>query len=71
MISTSDGSLPDKEKEAKAFLKEYAEDFQQEHDEKMQKVVDAKTYKPGDEAMKGLSGLDLKSKIRSGQIKIA
>tara|TARA_A100001515_G_scaffold62922_1_gene49758 strand:+ start:292 stop:507 length:216 start_codon:yes stop_codon:yes gene_type:complete len=70
MISTSDGSLPSKEEEAKAFAKQYAKEFQEEHDQKMQKVVDAKKYNPGDIAMKGVPGLDLKSKIESGQVKI-
>ena len=70
MISTSDGSLPSKEEEAKAFAKQYAKEFQQEHDEKVRKIVNAKKYKEGDIAMKGMPGQDLNSKIQSGQIKI-
>ena len=68
MISTSDGSLP--EEQAKAFAKQYAKEFQQEHDEKVRKIVNAKKYKEGDMSMKGMPGQDLNSKIQSGEIKI-
>ena len=70
MISTSDGSLPSKEEEAKAFVKQYAKEFQEEHDEKVQKIVDAKKYNLGDMSMRGMPGQDLNSKIQSGEIKI-
>ena len=68
MTSISDGSLP--EDQAKIFARQYAKEFQQEHDEKVRKIVNAKKYKEGDIAMKGMPGQDLKSKIQSGQIKI-
>ena len=68
MTSISDGSLP--EDQAKIFARQYAKEFQQEHDEKVQKIVNAKKYKEGDIAMKGMPGQDLNSKIQSGQIKI-
>lgn len=68
MTSISDGSLP--EDQAKIFARQYAKEFQQEHDEKVRKIVNAKKYKEGDIAMKGMPGQDLNSKIQSGQIKI-
>tara|TARA_Y100000992_G_scaffold179873_1_gene121457 strand:- start:300 stop:509 length:210 start_codon:yes stop_codon:yes gene_type:complete len=68
MTSISDGSLP--EDQAKVFARQYAKEFQQEHDEKVRKIVNAKKYKEGDIAMKGMPGQDLNSKIQSGQIKI-
>ena len=68
MTSISDGSLP--EDQAKIFARQYAKEFQQEHDEKVRKIVNAKKYKEGDSAMKGMPGQDLNSKIQSGQIKI-
>ena len=68
MISTSDGSLP--EEEAKAFAQQYAKELQQEQQEKNDALVKARSSKPGDTAMYGKPGQDLKSKIQSGQIKI-
>jgi len=68
MTSISDGSLP--EDQAKVFARQYAKEFQQEHDEKVRKIVNAKKYKEGDIAMKGMPGQDLNSKIQSGEIKI-
>ena len=68
MISTSDGSLP--EEEAKAFAKQYAAELQQEQQEKNDALVKARSSNPGDTAMYGKPGQDLKSKIQSGQIKI-
>ena len=68
MISTSDGSLP--EEEAKAFAKQYAAELQEEKQEKNDALVKARSSKPGDTAMYGKPGQDLKSKIQSGQIKI-
>ena len=68
MTSTSDGLQA--EKQAKDFARQYAKEFQQEHDEKVRKIVNAKKYKEGDIAMKGMPGQDLNSKIQSGQIKI-
>ena len=68
MISTSDGSLP--EEEAKAFAKQYAKELQEEKQEKNDALVKARSSKPGDTAMYGKPGQDLKSKIQSGQIKI-
>ena len=64
MISTSDGSLP--EEQAKAFAKQYAKEIQAEKDEQIRKIVAAKSYKEE----RGEIGLDLKSKIQSGEIKI-
>ena len=68
MISTLDGSPP--EEQAKAFLKRKTEEIQAEQEDKIRKIVDAKSYKPGDTAMYGKPGQDLNSKIQSGQIKI-
>ena len=68
MISTSDGSLP--EEEAKAFAKQYAKELQEEKDEQIKKIVDAKRYKEGDESLYGKRGQALNSKIQSGEIKI-
>ena len=68
MISTSDGSLP--EDQAKAFAQQYAKELQEEKQEKNDALVKARSSKPGDTAMYGKPGQDLKSKIQSGQIKI-
>ena len=68
MISTSDGSLP--EEEAKLFAQQYAKELQEEKQEKNDALVKARSIKPGDTAMYGKPGQDLKSKIQSGQIKI-
>ena len=68
MISTSDGSLP--EDQAKAFAKQYAKELQEEKQEKNDALVKARSSNPGDTAMYGKAGQDLKSKIQSGQIKI-
>ena len=68
MISTSDGSLP--KDQAKAFAQQYAKELQEEKQEKNDALVKARSSKPGDTAMYGKPGQDLKSKIQSGQIKI-
>ena len=68
MISTSDGSLP--KKEAKDFLKRKTEELRAEKEESIQNLVKAKSYVPGDMALYGTTGQDLKSKIQSGEIKI-
>ena len=68
MISTSDGSLP--EEEAKLFAQQYAKELQEEKQAKNDALVKARSSKPGDTAMYGKPGQDLKSKIQSGQIKI-
>ena len=68
MISTSDGSLP--EDQAKAFAQQYAKELQEEQQEKIRKIVAAKSYKEGDESLYGRRGQDLNSKIQSGEIKI-
>ena len=68
MISTSDGSLP--EEEAKAFAKQYAAELQLEKQKTNDALVKARSSNPGDTAMYGKTGQDLKSKIQSGQIKI-
>ena len=68
MISTSDGSLP--EEEAKAFAKQYAAELQLEKQKTNDALVKARSSNPGDTAMYGKPGQDLKSKIQSGQIKI-
>ena len=69
MISTSDGSLP--EDQAKAFAQQYAKELQEEKQAENDALVKARSSKPGDTAMYGKPGQDLKSKIQSGEIKIA
>ncbi len=69
MISTSDGSLP--EEQAKAFAKQYAQELHEEQKAKNDSLVSARSKKPGDEPLYGKTGQDLKSKIQSGEIKIA
>ena len=68
MISTSDGSLP--KDQAKAFAQQYAKELQEEKKATNDALVKARSSKPGDTAMYGKPGQDLKSKIQSGQIKI-
>ena len=68
MNSTSDGSLP--EEEAKLFAQQYAKELQEEKQAKNDALVKARSNNPGDTAMYGKPGQDLKSKIQSGQIKI-
>ena len=78
MISPSDGLLLneeddldiDREEEAKAFLKQYADDYQEEQEDKMEDVIRTKTADPGDEAMYGKRSQDLKAKLDSGEINI-
>ena len=69
MIYTSDGSLP--EDQAKAFAKQYAEELHQEQKAKIDSLVAGRSKKPGDESLYGKPGQDLRSKIQSGEIKIA
>ena len=64
MISTSDGSLP--EDQAKAFAQQYAKEFQEEMEAPINELVSGRA--PDYE--RGEIGLDLKSKIQSGEIKI-
>ena len=71
MISTSDGSLPSKEEEAKAFAKQYAQELHEEQKAKNDSLVDGRAKKPGDESLYGKPGQDLRSKIQSGELKIA
>ena len=66
MISTSDGSLPSKEEEAKAFAKQYAKEFQED----MEKPINELVKQRKDDPLRGEIGQDLKSKIQSGEIKI-
>ena len=47
-----------------------AKELQEEKDEQIRKIVDAKRYKEGDESLYGRRGQDLNSKIHSGEIKI-
>ena len=66
MISTSDGSLP--EDQAKAFAKQYAEELQAEKMSKNNKLVDSRIQEAGDDALYGMRGMDLVSKVRAGEI---
>ena len=64
MTSTSDGSQA--EEQAKAFARQYAKEFQEEMEAPINELVRgrARDYERGE------IGLDLKSKIQSGEIKI-
>ena len=66
MISTSDGSLP--EDQAKAFAKQYAEELKAEKMSKNNKLVDSRIQEAGDDALYGMRGMDLVSKVRAGEI---
>lgn len=66
MISTSDGSLP--EDQAKAFARQYAEDLQAEKMSKNNKLVNSRIQEAGDDALYGMRGMDLVSKVRAGEI---
>ena len=65
MTSISDGSLP--EDQAKIFARQYAKEFQQEKEKPISDLVRARASDPE----RGEIGQDLKSKIQSGEIKIA
>ena len=64
MTSTSDGSQA--KEQAKAFAKQYAKEFQEEMEAPINELVRGRA--PDYE--RGEIGLDLKSKIQSGEIKI-
>ena len=64
MTSTSDGSQA--EEQAKAFASQYAKEFQAEMEAPINELVKGRA--PDFE--RGEIGLDLKSKIQSGEIKI-
>jgi len=66
MISTSDGSLP--EDQAKAFARQYAEDLQAEKMSKNNKLVNSRIQEAGDDALYGMRGMDLVSKVRAGEV---
>jgi|TARA_R100000455_G_C6206456_1_gene75445 hypothetical protein len=68
MISTSDGSQA--EADAIAFAKQYAKEFQEEKEKLNSEIVKTRSIDPGDETLYGKRGMDLKSKIQSGEIKI-
>ena len=64
MTSTSDGLQADKQ--AKAFARQYAKEFQSEMEQPINELVAARASDPE----RGEIGQDLKSKIQSGEIKI-
>ena len=64
MTSTSDGLQADKQ--AKAFARQYAKEFQAEMEQPINELVAARASDPE----RGEIGQDLKSKIQSGEIKI-
>ena len=64
MTSTSDGSQA--EKQAKAFARQYAKEFQEEMEAPINELVKGRA--PDFE--RGEIGQDLKSKIQSGEVKI-
>ena len=66
MTSTSDGSLP--EDQAKAFARQYAEDLQAEKRSKNNKLVNSRIQEAGDDALYGMRGMDLVSKVRAGEV---
>ena len=66
MTSTSDGSLP--EDRAKAFARQYAEDLQAEKMSKNNKLVNSRIQEAGDDALYGMRGMDLVSKVRAGEV---
>ena len=66
MISTSDGSLP--EDQAKAFARQYAEELQAEKMSKNNKLVNSRIQEAGDDALYGMRGMDLVSKVRAGEV---
>tara|TARA_R100000353_G_scaffold26862_2_gene22682 strand:+ start:297 stop:506 length:210 start_codon:yes stop_codon:yes gene_type:complete len=68
MISTSDGSQPNEL--ALAFAKQYAKEFQEEKEALNKELVKSRSAGPGEMALKGTRGQDLRSKIASGVIKI-
>ena len=64
MTSTSDGSQA--EKQAKAFARQNAKEFQAEMEQPINELVRERTSDP----LRGEIGQDLKSKIQSGELKI-
>mgnify|MGYP001340053209 FL=1 len=66
MTSTSDGSLP--EDQAKEFARQYAEDLQAEKMSKNNKLVNSRIQEAGDDALYGMRGMDLVSKVRAGEV---
>jgi len=64
MTSTSDGSQA--KEQAKAFARQYAKEFQEEMEAPINELIRGRA--PDYE--RGEIGLDLKSKIQSGEIKI-
>ena len=66
MTSTSDGSLP--EDQAKAFARQYAEELQAEKISKNNKLVNSRIQEAGDDALYGMGGMDLVSKVRAGEV---
>ena len=67
MNSTSDGLSP--EEEAKAFARQYAEELQAEERAKNNELVDRRMVEAGDEPLYGMRGMDLASRVRSGEVR--